>query len=288
MRGSEDGSLESNDEIDLLDLLLVIAENIRLIILVPLVVGVLSLAFSFTLPETFESKSLLNPNKPGLNIPGQVLASYLKSANILEAAGVEAKIDVDATPAHLIKKMESLVQATVGKQDSLVALTTYGPSPEKAQKLNQLLWKTVLPHTIPRGTDMDNLQEQLQAEEARLQAGNALEASTAKILQTNDTNESTARLYGELLASNSARLKNIANLKSQIEGLTLDNLSQPPTLDELPIKPKKSLIAIACTLAAGVLVLLFIFARHALRNSENNPEQAEKIKKLRAALRFKH
>lgn len=101
------------------------------------------------------------------------------------------------------------------------------------------------------------------------------------------TNESTSRLYSELVTSNSALLRNIALLESQIEGLTSDNFSQKPTLPEFPIKPKKALLAIVATFGTGMLILLFVLARQALRSAVQNPEQANKIRRLRRSLGFK-
>lgn len=50
-----------NDEIDLLDLLQVIVENLRLLVLGPLVVGVLALAISFNIRPTFTATTVFMP-----------------------------------------------------------------------------------------------------------------------------------------------------------------------------------------------------------------------------------
>src|SRR5690606_33483199 len=56
------------DEIDLLDLLVVIAENLKLLFFVPLFVGLVALGIAFVLPKTFASQSMLNTSKPGLDV----------------------------------------------------------------------------------------------------------------------------------------------------------------------------------------------------------------------------
>ena len=50
---------EREDEISLLDLLLVVAENIKLLILGPLLVGLLALGGSYLLPQKFVSNAIL-------------------------------------------------------------------------------------------------------------------------------------------------------------------------------------------------------------------------------------
>lgn len=225
----------SDDEIDLLDLLVVLVENIKLLILLPLLAAGIGLALAFALPSTFASTSILSPNKAGLNFSGQVLASLMKSADVLDTVALEAGIRPDASAATRLRSIEKRVQVSVGKQDSLVTLVTEGETPEQAQKLNALLWKHVLPHTQPRGAELQRLQEQLDAEQERLASGLALEKNTTQTLQNGATSESLTRLYGELLSSNSSRIRSIATLKSQIEGLTVENLAQQPTLPELAI-----------------------------------------------------
>lgn len=285
----ESSAAQTDDEIDLLDLLVVIAENLKLLILGPLFVGICALGIAFTLPQTYESQSTLNPQKPGLNVSGAMLASYIKSFDVLKKAADDIGFEPDSSTQQRIEKLEKLLAVSVGKQDQLVTLKTQGDSPESARLLNESIWKNVLPLTIPRGKDMERLQTQIQAERERLQAGQKLEIETAKKLLSGSASasEATSRLYGELLAANSTRLQAIAALEAQAEGLTLENLTEQPTVPERAIKPKKALIAIAATLGAGMLLLFFVFVRHALRSSSKDPEQAAKLQQIRRALGFK-
>ena len=284
----ESSAAQTDDEIDLLDLLVVIAENLKLLILGPLFVGICALGIAFTLPQTYESQSTLNPQKPGLNVSGAMLASYIKSFDVLKKAADDIGFEPDSSTQQRIEKLEKLLAVSVGKQDQLVTLKTQGDSPESARLLNESIWKNVLPLTIPRGKDMERLQTQIQAERERLQAGQKLEIETAKLLSGSaSAPEATSRLYGELLAANSTRLQAIAALEAQAEGLTLENLTAQPTVPERAIKPKTALIAIAATLGAGMLLLFFVFVRHALRNSSKDPERAAKLQQIRRALGFK-
>ena len=279
---------DDDDEIDLLDLLLIIAENLKLLIVGPLVIGVAALIAAYCLPKTYESQSILSTNKSGVNISSQVLASYIRSADILMSVADEVGFESQISTEKRLKDLEKRINVSVGKQDQLLTLKTQAYTPEEARVLNAVIWKHVLPLTIPRNKEMERLKVQLQAENERLKSGEKLEAETAQLLSVGTTAEGTARLYGELLASNSARLRTIAALESQMEGLTQENLAQQPTLPEASIKPKKALIAIGATLGSGFLFLLFVFARHTLRGASQNAEQAEKIMRLRRALGMKN
>ena len=277
-----------DDEIDLLDLLVVVAENLKLLILLPLLVGIVALGISYVIPQTFESSSILRAQKVGVSASEQLIASYIESADVLERVANEIQFQPALSPEQRLKALSEDIHVSVGKQNQLVTLKTYGDTPEAAQHLNEVVWQYVLPLTVPDPKEMARLQTQLKAEQESLLSGQKLQARTAELLAGGATAESTARLYGDLLAANSTRLRDIGALESKMEGLTSENLTQQPTLAERAIKPKKLLIAIAATLAAGFLVLLFVFARHALQGASQNPLQTDKVRRLRRALGLKN
>lgn len=281
-------SLGNDDEIDLLDLLLVLADNIKLLIITPVICGLLGLAAAYLLTPTYESKSVYSTKTQEKNIAPDLLASYLRSPTVLHQAGKSLQIDPSMSDERLIKKLEKMVAVSIGRQDQLLTLTTQGSSAEAAQALNQALWQIALPLTIPQGKDMERLQTRMAAEKERLASGLKLEQEIAERLQNGNSSESNARLYGELLSSNSTRLSVISGLQAQVEGLTETGFIQRPSLPEQPLKPNKGLIAIAAALAGGLLILIFIFVRHALRSASQHPDQAVKLKKIRQSLGLKH
>ncbi len=277
----------NSDEIELIDLLIVIAENLKLLIFIPLLVGVATLGFSYGMDKIYQSESMLSPEKPRLNFSGHLLSSYLKSADVLEAVASDIKFEPTQSMTSRVTALRNSLQVSVGNQDQIVTLKTQAQTPEAAQELNASIWQHALKKTVPNPAELERLQIQLKAAKERLDSGNSLEAITVKALANGVTNESTTRLYGELLTSNNALLQNIALLESQIQGLTSDNFSQNPPLPEFPNRTKKAHLAIVATLGAGLLMLLFVLARQALRSAAQNPEQANKVRRLRRSLGFK-
>lgn len=237
--------------------------------------------------KTYQSESMLSLEKPGLDFSGHLLSNYLKSADVLEAVASDIKFEPTQSMTSRLTALRNSLQVSVGNQDQIVTLKTQAQTPEAAQELNASIWQHALKKTVPNPAEFERLQIQLKAAKDRLDSGNSLEAIAVKALTNGVTNESTSRLYSELVTSNSALLRNIALLESQIEGLTSDNFSQKPTLPEFPIKPKKALLAIVATFGTGMLILLFVLARQALRSAVQNPEQANKIRRLRRSLGFK-
>ena len=76
----------------------------------------------------------------------------------------------------------------------------------------------------------------------------------------------------------------ISVLKAQLEGLSESQLVQAPTLPEKASRPKKALLAIGFTLAAGLLLLFFIFVRQALRKLDTDSADAAKLARIQKAL----
>jgi len=90
--------------------------------------------------------------------------------------------------------------------------------------------------------------------------------------------------YHETLFELFAKQYEIARVDEAREGAVIQVLdaAQPP---ERKSKPKKALIAIIATLAAGFALLLFVFIRQALRNGAQDTETATKLATLKSSWR---
>jgi uncharacterized protein involved in exopolysaccharide biosynthesis len=88
--------------------------------------------------------------------------------------------------------------------------------------------------------------------------------------------------YYEALFELFARQYELARVDEAREGAVnqVVDIARPP---ERKSKPKKALIAVIATLAAGFALLLFIFVRHALRSAAQTPESAHKLGLLRSS-----
>ena len=90
--------------------------------------------------------------------------------------------------------------------------------------------------------------------------------------------------YQETLYELFAKQYELARVDEGREGALVQvvDAAQPP---ERKTKPKKALIVIMATLAAGFALLLFVFIRQALRNANQDPESAHKLSALQASWR---
>ena len=90
--------------------------------------------------------------------------------------------------------------------------------------------------------------------------------------------------YHEILFELFSKQFELAKVDEAREGAVIQVLdaAQPP---ERKSKPKKALIAIIATFAAGFALLLFVFARQAFHNSGQNSESANKLASIQASWR---
>jgi len=88
--------------------------------------------------------------------------------------------------------------------------------------------------------------------------------------------------YQETLFELFARQFEMAKVDESREGAVIQVLDAAQT-PERKSKPKKALIAIIATLAAGFGLLLFVFIRQALRNAGQDPESAQKLASLKTS-----
>ena len=90
--------------------------------------------------------------------------------------------------------------------------------------------------------------------------------------------------YQETLFDLFAKQYEMARVDESREGAVIQvvDAAQPP---ERKSGPKKAMIAILTTLAVGIFLLLWVFARQALRSADQSPQSAEQMAKLRGAWR---
>lgn len=90
--------------------------------------------------------------------------------------------------------------------------------------------------------------------------------------------------YQETLFELFAKQFELARVDESREGSVLQvvDAAQPP---ERKSRPNKGLMAVLAAAAAGILLLIFVFVRHAFRHAAGSSESAEKVARLRQAWR---
>lgn len=285
-----------NEAIGLLDVLVIFAENLKLLIVGPLAVGLCALGVGYMLPQTYESVAVLQAERPmdplsppaGLN-SAVVIASLMTTASVLDpvaaSVGLVAEDDVEETRS----KLREQIKVSVGRADKLLTLTVSASSPQQAQALAQAVLQQTYLQSRPKGSDRARVERQLAAAKTRVENAQNAAAGLAKRLESPGASVSNdlARSYADLLTVTAAAQTQATRLEAELEGLSESQLIQQPALPKKASKPKKSLIAIGATMMTGLVLLVFILMRQVVLSSAENPGAVGKWARIRQSLGLK-
>ncbi|MEY4755591.1 MAG: hypothetical protein RJA34_489 [Pseudomonadota bacterium] len=294
------------DEISLLDLLITLLENVRLLVIGPLMVGLVALAVSFGLPRSYESVAVLRADLPWLNgrdgVAGSspaAIASLMTTAAVLNPVASELGLAKDSDLEAARIALQKRVKVAVGKQDRLLTLTASADTPALAQQLAQAVLQETYEQSRPKGGHLDRIQAALLAAADRqakakqvLAQGIAAQPGAQRTVAWRPVGDAAgnpaeaARNYADILRVSAETQQQIIQLETEMAGLSDAQLVQSPTLPTYAVSPKKTLIAIFAAVASGMLLVMFVFIRQALRTSMNRSETAQKWLQVRALLGF--
>jgi uncharacterized protein involved in exopolysaccharide biosynthesis len=194
----------------------------------------------------------------------QAKDKLIQSEIALKATGVSGNV-LKSNPASAVAAVAGLQAAVTAQEVKLGAMRGYlaETAPDFKQAMNELA----------------NLRSQLGKQEKDTPS-NGGKATTEGDYIT----KYREFKYHETLFELFSKQFELAKVDEAREGAVIQVLddAQPP---ERKSKPKKALIAIIVTLAAGFALLLFVFIRQALRNSSQNSESANKLASIQVSWR---
>jgi tyrosine-protein kinase Etk/Wzc len=105
------GDMQDDDEISLLDLLQVIVDNLRLLVLGPLVCGLAALGYSFTIPPTYTAKTQFLPPQQQQSSAASMLASLGALGGLAGAAsGIKNPADQYVAFMKSVSVQDALIE----------------------------------------------------------------------------------------------------------------------------------------------------------------------------------
>ncbi|MBI3896307.1 MAG: lipopolysaccharide biosynthesis protein [Acidobacteria bacterium] len=152
--------IEGEDDISLLDLALVLAENLRLLILVPLAAGVVALGIAYLTTPIFTATTRILPPQQqqgasallagqfgalaglagaaGIKNPADQYVALLKSGPVLDAMIERFKLkqlwDVKFT-VDARQRLDSLTKVTASARDGIISIEVDDPDPKRAAEI---------------------------------------------------------------------------------------------------------------------------------------------------------
>lgn len=281
-------------EMGALDLLLVIAENIRLLVLGPVLIGVLAWGLAHFLPPTYSSQAILVLPLPSMVLtqpmqtPAQA-ASLMVSPLVLDpviellhlSQGVSIQVARDA--------LAQQVKPDAGKE-GLLRLEVRAGTPVLAQAICAAVVDVWLKTTVPGPQDRAYLEQRLTFAKTALDSVTALinrlgtdgEARLGKPLTRGEAGNSLVGL-AEL---QERYLNNVLLIPNEMQGYPRDVVRQAPTAAVEATRPTKIVVAIMSAATTAAVLLLWVLLGQAWKRSARDAALAEKQSRIVLAMRF--
>lgn len=289
-----DERLPQDDEIDLLDLLVTVAENIKLLILGPLLAGVLAFGAVSLWPATYESgftlqgEKKLGPAKELIEIftPAKV-NQLVTSPAVLADAAKSLQSNGQGDWAALLQS--GAVSSQIPRGTTHVQVSVKTQDPQAAQAVAQALLKATLDNSHVTGEVKAKIEAELQKDQQSLEQARLMETRLSQNLNGKDglPDLKLLQTYQSWVGTVDAIVARIEANQNRLSGFEVTDVVAQPALPTSPISPKLKPVLAISVLATGFVLLLFVFVRQAFRNASANPESAAKIARIRQALGLK-
>ena len=284
---------ENDDGTGLFDHLILMVENLRLLLLLPVSAGVLTLGVMSALPPTYVSEAVLA-------VPaGSIVCSRAQLAIRPFLCGLESSINPQQVAAimtssalsdsvHANKRRKAVVEVKVGKDD-LLRLRVAAQSPKEAQDAAYAVIDAWLKTTQPAPREREEL---LRRKENVITGLNSVERSMQGLSKKSSTLSRGATDMGEVAALliltdllRSQYLEDGLTIGRALEGLRRDDVvKQLPTLPDAPEVSHVSLASVLAALGALLIAISWVSMRQAWRRAAESPKLLQKQQRILAAL----
>lgn len=284
-----------NDEISWLDLLGVMAENLRLLIIAPIIAGFIALAYAYTLTPIFTAKTTIIPPSKGSSSSASGLLGQL--GNLSPIVGSAAGIGSQAEEYKAFLESNSL-------RDQLIdqfKLMQHYKSKYYEQARGSLDANTVVAVNkksnliVIEVSDQDpqfaaNLANAYVIALSQMLGKMALEdAKYRRQMLEQQINEATEKSYRSPIVREAI----IQSVVREYETAIFDQKKDRPFIQQvdkaevpnIKSKPKRAQIAIITALITGFSLLIYVFILGIYRSAKENPETKVRLQNIFVVLR---
>jgi hypothetical protein len=276
--------------IDLFDVILVMARNLKLLVVAPIVAGALAFGVASFLPKTYTSVATLKLDDAG----ARTADAYVRSPVVLDVV-LKAFPDLPgATPEERRRHLNETIRWEVASGESrrtaaIFYLLVEDRIPARAQAVATALLDTWLELTKPRPDARVRLEEQLTRTQAQLKSADellrSLQSQAPSLVIPNSLAGELATSLTKLMERRDHLTEMMVKIRFELTGVSRDFILAPPSLPVEHTWPRRGPIAIRAAIATGIIALLFVFLRYIVGIASTAPRTAGKMERIRNALR---
>lgn len=273
------------DEISLMDILVTLAESWKLLVAIPLLASVAAaVTLWFVEAREYRSVALLRITaaQAAMLQTARVLDTPLRQSGWVERYGPT----LSSARERMIEKM-TVTPVTDG---GFYRVTLVDETAESAQSTLSSIVASLILLSVPTEEDRQVAEMQL---EGHRQALAELQSHLGKIGNTYENGSVTS--HGDigqsvvtLLADIDRRRQSILDIElSLVSSVKQADILQRPSLPDRALSRNIATRTILIGVAAGFVVLIFVFIRQGWRNASSDPAGAEKVARVRRAFGLK-
>jgi hypothetical protein len=239
----------------------VVLENIKLLLVGPLVVGLVAFGITSFVPKWYTSVAYLNLDEAG----ARAADARMRSTPVLDKVLAGFKVPQGTLEARrkAIEENRRIIVAPgeTQKTSKLFRMEYSDESPSIAQKVNSLLIEAWLDSTKPAPDRRAAIEAEIERTDAQAksisQLTDRLQKDAPSLVAQSLQGELATPILG-LITKRDEDLSNLIALKNSLNGLSRDVLFGAPDLPEEASWPKRGIVTILAAVAAELLLLLFV------------------------------
>lgn len=265
MHNDNSASTDGENSIDILGVLITLAENIKALVVLPLLIGCISYGLAWVSPQSFESSAII---KAESSVTASVTASHVLDSALRNLGYLNGLDEAEAEEVR--EDLKKSISTSAVKGADLVTVKVRAESPEAAQKLSQEILQAVFDESKPRAGKLERLISKRNLLTQQIEEISTVSKKAQKSLDTPDRQFQAGEVFASISTLSSTLVSHQVardEVDRQIAGLSAADLVQPPTLPRKAVSPRKGLIAVLATVASGLMVLIFVLMRENLRSS---------------------
>lgn len=281
-----DATAEASDEISLLDIAVVIAENWLVLVFAPLIAGAIAFVVLTTItPRLYDSEALLRIDANE--------AAFLRSARVLNGALVGSSY-LEGYEGSLSRARQQLVSDSLNvsaePDTDMYRVRVTVDSAEGAPDLLRRIIASLIENSAPTSSQARLLEIQLERAQSSI---GQLESSLERLNQLSQSglDQGTGSSSGDLgqsivtlVTSIEQRYSQVFRLEEQLAGtVSAQDVIQEPTVPDSPRSRGLLTRIILVVLGVGFVALIAAFIKSGLQAASHDARQIDKVNRIRRA-----
>jgi len=239
--------------------------NLRLLILGPLIAGLVAYGIASLIPQWYMSVAYLALDQAGARDASVRMLSMPLLDKVLSNSNVPGAT-IEARRRYLAKNIRIVAApGELAGQASLFRLEVSDKDPRAAQSTSSRLIEFWLDSTKPPpdrravlAADIERIEIQTKLVSQMI---DRLQKEASSLVAPGSLAGELATPISNLVIRRDQNLEKLILFKRELNGLSHDVIFAPPNLPQEPSWPKKGIIAILTTVAAGLLLFMFVLLR---------------------------